>query len=240
MSRIGEQIAAVKSELPDGVKLIAVSKFKPNEDLMEAYEAGQRLFGENRPQEMAAKAQALPRDIEWHFIGTLQRNKLKMVLPYATLIHSVDSVRLFDDIVKHAPAYCNEERPAINVLLQYRIAQEETKQGFEREEILALLERIASEYDSNPDYKSVNICGLMAMGTLVDVESEEGKRELEKEFSSAKELLEHIKGLNYPFLKDFRELSMGMTSDFHIAVKYGSTYVRVGTRIFGARDYSSR
>ncbi len=241
MSKIAEAIKDIKSELPGNVKLIAVSKFKPAEDIMEAYNAGQRLFGENRPQEMAQKAEVLPKDIQWHFIGTLQRNKIKLVLPHAWLIHSVDSVRLFDDIVSHAPAYCNEGRKHINILLQYRIAKESTKQGFEKDEIIALLDRMDAEYGKNPDYAFVNIMGLMGMATFVDdVDSEEGRAELQKEFSEVKELFDYIKSRNYPFLKDFTEISMGMTSDYKIAVEQGSTMVRIGTKIFGARDYSNR
>ena len=161
-----------------------------------------------------------------------------MVLPYAYLIHSVDSVKLFEDIVKHAPAYCNENRPQINILLQYRIAKEESKQGMSREEILDLLDGIAGRMESEPALKLINIKGLMGMATFVeDVDSPEGHAEVDSEFSSAQQLFGEIKSRNYPFLTDFTELSMGMTEDFHIAVEHGSTFVRIGTRIFGPRNY---
>ncbi len=253
MGSIAEELRSVESELPDGVKLVAVSKFHPVEAVMEAYRAGQRRFGENRPQEMAAKAAVLPKDIEWHFVGTLQRNKIKMVLPYAFLIHSVDSLKLFEDIVKHAPSCCNGDRKKINVLLQLRIASEDTKQGFEEEEITGLLDRLSSLYDVSSssfvrgeaagglDYNLVNICGLMGMASFVEnPDSEEGSARLASEFGRAKALFDRIKSAGYPFLTDFTELSMGMTGDFHHAVKFGSTIVRIGTRIFGARDYSKK
>lgn len=237
MNSIADEIRAIKAELPEGVELIAVSKFKPKEDIMEAYRAGQRLFGENRPQEMAAKAKELPSDIQWHFIGTLQRNKLKMVLPYAYLIHSVDSERLFDDIVKHAPDYCTGDRKCINILLQYRIASEDTKQGFGKDEILALLDRIAREYPENPAYSHVCIMGLMGMASFVEEPySEEGRSVLDREFSMVQDLFGQIKSMNLPFLGNFTKISMGMSSDYRLALEHGTTYVRIGTRIFGARN----
>ncbi len=222
MVSVKVNILKFKSELPATTKLVAVSKFQPNEVIMEAYSAGHRLFGESRPQELLAKVPSLPSDIEWHFIGTLQSNKLKMVLPYATLIHSVDSERLLTQIEN----YSLRNNLKVQVLLQVHIAQEETKQGFTPESLLELINKFRSEHPS-----SVTIRGLMGMATFTDDESL-----IREEFSLLTSLFEKIRLMNIPYLDSFDQLSFGMSDDYHIAVEMGSTLVRIGTSIFGHRS----
>jgi len=217
---IKDNIIRIKKELPSGTRLVAVSKFHPAEAIMEAYDAGQRLFGENRPQELSQKAPALPSDIEWHFIGHLQTNKLKMVLPYASLIQSVDSIHLLDAI----NSWCVREGVRKDILLELHLGAEETKHGFSSEEILSVVE-------SRDKYPGVRICGLMGMATNTDDESV-----IRGDFSRISELFHAIKS-SYPSFDSFVELSIGMSEDYPIAVQYGATIVRVGTSIFGPREY---
>ncbi len=218
---IKDNILKIKSELPATTKLVAVSKFQPNEVIMEAYSAGHRMFGESRPQELLAKARSLPSDVEWHFIGTLQSNKLKMVLPYATLIHSVDTERLLTQIEN----YSLRNNLKTEVLLQVHIAKEETKQGFTSESLLELINKFSSESPS-----AVTIRGLMGMATFTD-----DKAIIREEFSLLTSLFEKIRLMNIPYLASFDQLSFGMSDDYHIAVEMGSTLVRIGTSIFGHR-----
>ena len=217
---IEENLNRIKSELPSGVKLVAVSKFHPLEAILEAYQAGHTVFGENRPQELAAKAVQLPQDIEWHFLGHLQTNKLKMVLPYATLVQSVDSEHLLEAINNWG--FANDK--VISVLLELHIGAEETKQGFHEEEILDILFHAE-------DYKNIRFCGLMGMASHTDDEEV-----INADFERIDSFMAYLVDL-FPELDSFNQLSIGMSDDWTIAVRHGSTMVRIGTAIFGAREY---
>ena len=217
---IEENLNRIKSELPSGVKLVAVSKFHPMEAILEAYQAGQTVFGENRPQELAAKAVQLPQDIEWHFLGHLQTNKLKMVLPYATLVQSVDSVHLLEAIDN----WGSNNDKVISVLLELHIGAEETKQGFHEEEILDIL------FDADK-YRNIRFCGLMGMASHTD-----DQEVINADFERIDSFMAYLVDL-FPELTDFNQLSIGMYDDWPIAVQHGSTMVRIGTAIFGAREY---
>ena len=212
---IADNIRKLKSELPSTVELVAVSKFKPVEAIREAYEAGQRSFGENRPQELAAKAPQLPADIVWHFIGHLQTNKVKMVVPYAHLIHSVDSERLLAEIDKAARA----AGKVMDCLLEIHIAEEQTKQGFTPDEAVALA-RDAGRYPN------IRLRGVMGMATFTD-----DREQVRREFRSLKAVSERLS-----FLPGCDTVSMGMSGDWPIAVEEGTTIVRIGTAIFGKRN----
>ena len=205
----------LRNELPSTVKLVAVSKFKPVEDILEAYRAGQRAFGENRPQELAAKAKVLPADIEWHFIGHLQTNKVKLVLPYASLIQSVDSERLLAEIDKTARALGR----TVDILLEIHIAEEATKQGLTPEEALSLAARMA-------EFPNVRLRGVMGMATFTD-----DTDQVRREFRSLKALSQRLSGI-----PGCDQVSMGMSEDWRIAVEEGTTLVRIGTALFGKRQ----
>lgn len=217
---IASEINRIKSGLPQGVNLVAVSKFHPAEAVMEAYSAGQRIFGESRPQEFAAKCKELPEDIQWHFIGHLQTNKLKLVLPYVTMVQSVDSEHLLDAI----NAWGVKEGRRVNILLELHLGAEETKQGFSGEEIDDILSR-TGEYDG------VNFCGLMGMATNTDDEAV-----IRADFQRIADLHERLRR-EHPELTEFSSLSIGMSHDYRIALDYNPTYVRIGTAIFGPRVY---
>ncbi len=222
---IRSNISAIKSELPSGVKLVAVSKFHPVEALREAYEAGQRLFGESRPQEMYAKVQQMPEDVQWHFIGHLQKNKLKLVLPYVSVVESVDSVELLDAIERWMAG--NQASGRVNVLLECHIAQEQTKQGFLPDEALAVLTGPAR-------WPHLSFCGLMGMATNTD-----DAAVIRSDFNKLLALnaaLRTMIGICPNLTPDFRELSFGMSGDYRIAVTMGATIVRIGTAIFGERE----
>ena len=221
---IGTQIEILKNELPSTVKLVAVSKFNPVESIQQAYEAGQRIFAESRPQELQQKVSQLPDDIKWHFIGHLQTNKLKMVLPYAALIHSVDSERLLMEINKYAV----RNNLKVKCLLELFVAQEETKQGFSKEELMELMDKLQQE-----PLEGVEICGLMGMASFV-----EDEQQIRGEFAALKETFDQVREKYISTHPNFNELSMGMSGDYRIAVEMGSTMVRIGTTIFGARNYS--
>ncbi len=224
MTDIAGAIARLKSELPSNVKLVAVSKFHPAEAVMEAYNAGQRVFGESRPQELHAKALMLPDDISWHFIGHLQTNKLKMVLPYADLVESVDSGHLLEAISDWGVSHDR----TVDVLLEMHIASEDTKQGFSGEGILQIVRNASA-------YPGVRISGLMGMATFTDDEAV-----IRNDFSRLVSLRDGIKAdiERYPGLPaDFGILSFGMTHDYRIAVEMGADIVRIGTLIFGERTY---
>ena len=212
---IADNIRKLKSELPSTVELVAVSKFKPVEAIREAYEAGQRSFGENRPQELAAKAPQLPDDIVWHFIGHLQTNKVKMVVPYAHLIHSVDSERLLAEIDKAARA----AGKVMDCLLEIHIAEEQTKQGFTPDEAVALAREAGR-------YPNIRLRGVMGMATFTD-----DREQVRREFRSLKVVSERLS-----FLPGCDTVSMGMSGDWPIAVEEGTTIVRIGTAIFGKRN----
>lgn len=223
---VEDNLRKIYEELPPGVKLVAVSKFHPSSMILSAYQAGQRCFGENRPQEFAAKAIELPDDIEWHFIGHLQTNKLKLVLPYASLVESVDSLHLLEAIEK----WGSLNGRVTSVLLELHLGAEETKGGFTEDEITAILER-TSGTSAAKAYPHVRFCGLMGMATNTDDEAR-----VEADFMRIREFKERLDG-TFPELKDFRELSIGMSNDWKIAVRHGATIVRIGTAIFGPRDY---
>ena len=215
---VEDNLKTILSGLPPGVKLVAVSKFHPVEAIMAAYNAGQRRFGENRPQEFAAKAAVLPDDIEWHFIGHLQTNKLKLVLPYASIVESIDSQRLLDAVEK----WGSERGKVIDALLELHLGAEETKGGFTEAEIEDIL--------SSGAYPHVRFRGLMGMATNTDdmgvVDADFARIEAFK-----KSLEERLA------LPDFTELSIGMSHDWPLAVRHGATIIRVGSAIFGPRSY---
>ena len=217
---ISENLEKILKELPQGVRLVAVSKFHPLSELQEAYAMGQRAFGENRPQEFAAKAVQMPQDTEWHFIGHLQTNKLKLVLPYASIVESVDTEHLLEAI----EAWGERNERCIRILLEVHIGAEETKQGFTLEEIPAILQKAA-------DYPHIEFCGLMGMASHTDDEES-----VSADFARIKVLFDRCRA-DFPHLESFRELSIGMSDDWRIAIKNGSTEVRLGTAIFGPREY---
>ncbi|MFY0607137.1 MAG: YggS family pyridoxal phosphate-dependent enzyme [Cyclobacteriaceae bacterium] len=224
MSDIKSALAEIKSEL-DGTnaRLVAVSKTKPISMLQEAYDAGQRHFGENKAQEMTEKFEALPDDIFWHMIGHLQRNKVKFIAPYVYLIHSVDSLRLLKEINKEA----KKNDRVINCLLQVHIAEETTKFGFDKGELLSLIN--SKELD---ELKNVKIVGLMGMATYTDDTSK-----IRSEFQVLNSIFSELKTEQKHNL-ELSELSMGMSSDYAIALEEGSTLIRVGSNIFGERNYA--
>ncbi|MBQ6015130.1 MAG: YggS family pyridoxal phosphate-dependent enzyme [Bacteroidales bacterium] len=210
----------IKEELPSGVKLVAVSKFHPFEAILEAYNEGQRAFGENRPQEFAAKAVQLPPDIEWHFIGHLQTNKLKLVLPYAYMVESIDTLHLLEAVNN----WGEKNNKVISVLLEVHIGAEETKQGFTPSEVKAVLQMAG-------EFPFVHFRGLMGMAS--HTEDEEA---ISADFQTIKALFDECRA-QYPQFTDFDQLSIGMSDDWQIATRYGSTEVRIGTAIFGSREY---
>ncbi|MFA7116453.1 MAG: YggS family pyridoxal phosphate-dependent enzyme [Bacteroidales bacterium] len=222
---IKENLLKVKAELPVSTELVAVSKFHPVEEIMEAYDAGQRIFGENRPQELKEKAKVLPKDIQWHFIGNLQTNKIKMVVPYVKLIHSVSSEHLLFAIEK----YCANTKRDIDAFLELHIAQEESKSGFSDEEMIDLLKRINTSEEMTLHH--VHIKGLMSMASFTSDE-----KQVRKEFQHLIDFHKEVHAMNFDFLNDFDSLSFGMSNDYKIAYSMGSTYVRVGTKIFGPRN----
>lgn len=209
--------------LPPHVRLVAVSKFHPNEALQEAYDAGQRIFGESKVQEMTQKYESLPKDIEWHFIGHLQTNKIKYMAPYVAMIHGVDSFKLLIEINKQAAKVGR----IIPCLLQIHIAQEETKFGFSFEECKAML--MSGEWKS---LKNISLCGIMGMAT-----NTEDEEEIRKEFQSLSNFFQEIKQGFFSEDSAFKEISMGMSDDYPLAIEYGSTLIRIGSRIFGNRNY---
>ncbi len=223
MASIKENLEKITAMLPDGVRLVAVSKFHPVEELQEAYDAGQRLFGENRAQELVAKAPQLPDDIRWHFIGHLQKNKVRAIMPHVSVIESVDSVQLLQLIEKEAARIDRK----VDVLLQLHVAQEETKSGFSVEEVLE-----AGEQGLLTCYDHVRVCGVMAMASLTD-----DMEQVAQEFDLVRRTYLMLKDGCFDDCADFFELSMGMSDDWQVAVKYGATLVRIGTAIFGPRKY---
>lgn len=220
---IVQNIERITKQLPQDVKLVAVSKFHPVEKIMEAYNAGQRIFGENRAQELAAKAPQMPTDIEWHFIGHLQKNKVRMIIPWASTIQSIDSIELLQLVNKEA-ARINRH---VNVFLQLHVAKEQTKSGFTVEELL----KTASEGSFN-NLSNVTIAGVMAMATFTD-----DMDQVASEFELVHHTFLTLRDKYFAGNDAFKEISMGMSDDWPIAVKHGATLVRIGTDIFGAREY---
>jgi pyridoxal phosphate enzyme (YggS family) len=218
---IQEQLELLRSEIPDNVTLIAVSKTKPLSDLQAAYDAGQRHFGENKVQEMVEKAAQLPKDIHWHLIGHLQSNKVKYMAGFVHLIHGVDSLKLLQEIDKQAQKAGRIQ----DVLLQFHIAQEETKFGLELQEANEILES-----ELFKQLKCIRICGVMGMASFTsDVQ------QIANEFQGLKKVFETLKWQYFPDATYFKEISMGMSGDYPIAIQNGSTMVRVGSKIFGGR-----
>ncbi len=213
----------VLGNLPEGVRLVAISKFHPNEYIEAAYDEGQRVFGESHEQELAKKVESLPKDIEWHFIGHLQTNKVKYIAPYIAMVEAVDSLKLLKEINKQAAKHDR----VIKVLLELHIAEEETKYGLTLDACRQLLEE--GEWR---DMKYVEICGLMMMASHVDDESQ-----IAGEFDTAARFFDEVKAKYFADKDSFCERSWGMSHDYQIAVKHGSTMVRVGTTIFGPRVY---
>ncbi len=209
---------------PFGAQLIAVSKTKPKEDLLQAYETGQRAFGENKVQELTEKAEALPKDIEWHMIGHLQRNKVKYIAPFVHLIHAVDSDRLLKEIDKQA----EKNERIIPCLLQVFIAKEESKFGFSEEELLDFLKS-----EDFKGLKHIKVVGLMGMAT-----NTEDMQRVKNEFTGLKALFDQIKNEIHSENLEMKEISMGMTNDYQVACEAGSTMVRIGSAIFGGRNYN--
>lgn len=220
---IANRLREVTDSLPQGVRLVAVSKFHPAEYVKEAYDAGQRVFGESREQELSRKVEVLPKDIEWHFIGHLQTNKVKYIAPYISMIDAVDSLKLLREINKQAAAHGR----TIKVLLELHIAEEETKYGLSLDACRELLE--CGEWRA---LQNVQICGLMMMASHVDDESI-----IRKEFMLAADFFDEVKARYFADDDAFCERSWGMSHDYHIAVECRSTMVRVGTYIFGERNY---
>ncbi|MCB9071864.1 MAG: YggS family pyridoxal phosphate-dependent enzyme [Prevotellaceae bacterium] len=218
---IAQNIAHIRKQLPSNVQLVCVSKFHPVEAIQTAYDLGERIFGESRAQELAEKQALLPNDIEWHFIGSLQTNKIKQVVPITTLIHSVDSIKLLEAINR----YAENQHIISNILLEVHVAQEDTKHGFSTEEIKAFF-----SHKSWKAYPAVRICGFMTMGTN-GVTEETNRREFEL---VTKLFRETQQTFDAPY---FKTLSMGMSNDYTIAVSAGSNMVRIGSSIFGERTY---
>jgi pyridoxal phosphate enzyme (YggS family) len=218
---IAERIKEITSTLPTSVSLIAVSKTKPVSDLQEAYDAGQRAFGENKVQELVDKYEVLPKDIEWHLIGHLQTNKVKYIAPFVHLIHAVDSLKLLVEINKQA----EKNERIIDLLLQFHIAQEETKFGLSLEEAKELIESDAFQFCQN-----IRVVGVMGMASFVDDE-----QQIHREFQMLKGIFDELRSSNFKDLSYFKEISMGMSGDYQIAIEEGSTMIRVGSSIFGGR-----
>ena len=217
---IKENLLNIKSQLPNHVTLVAVSKTKPISDLMEAYNAGQRIFGENYVQELVEKHQELPKDIQWHFIGHLQSRKAKLIAPFINLIHGVDSLKLIQEINKEA----KKNNRVIDCLLQIYIAEEESKFGLDEEELNEILNFVQN--DKN-EMNNIRIVGLMGMSTFTD-----NQNQIKKEFDHLKTIFDKFKIQN----SEFKILSMGMSGDYQLAIECGSTMVRIGSSIFGTRN----
>lgn len=225
---ISKNLNTIKSQLPAHVTLVAVSKTKPVADLMEAYNAGQRIFGENKIQEMTDKWEVMPKDIEWHMIGHVQTNKVKFMAPYVSLIHGVDSLKLLQEINKQAA----KNNRVIDCLLQVYIAEEESKFGLDEQELEEMLTRVYEQCEAKQvqhdkeNFKNIRIVGLMGMATFT-----ENKNQIEKEFKHLKTIFDKFKIQN----SELKILSMGMSGDYQLAISCGSTMVRIGSSIFGSR-----
>lgn len=220
---IKEIINEIKSELPQSTRLVAVSKFHPAEAISEAYDGGQRIFGESKVQELEEKYKVLPKDIEWHFIGHLQTNKVKYIAPYISMIHAVDSYKLLCEINKQA----QKANRVIKCLLEIHIAKEESKYGFSFESCRQMLDT-----EDWKELENVSVCGVMGMATFTDDDAE-----IRNEFKSLHDFFTELKNSYFSNDDNFREISMGMSDDYPIAIEEGSTMIRVGSKIFGVRNY---
>lgn len=219
---IKENLINVNNSIPSHVTLVAVSKTKPNELIEEAYSSGQRIFGENKAQELKNKAEVLPKDIEWHFIGHLQSNKVKYIAPYASLVHSIDSIKLLIEVNKQAL----KNNRIIDCLLQFHIATEDSKFGLSLEEVDKLL--TSNEFSS---LKNIRIVGVMGMASFINSEEQ-----VRNEFASLKHIFTQLKNSFFKQSETFKTISMGMSGDYKLAIEEGSTMVRVGSAIFGIRN----
>lgn len=220
---IESNLMEIRDSLPSSVTLVAISKTKPITDLLEAYHAGQRIFGENKIQEMSEKFEKMPKDIHWHMVGHVQSNKVKFMAPFVSLIHGVDSLKLLKEINKQAAA----NNRTIDCLLQVHIAQEETKFGFNESEIFTVL--------ASPDFEkmsNIRVCGLMGMATFT-----ENEEQIHSEFTNLKKIFDKLPTNQYDNLVP-EILSMGMSGDYKIAIDCGSNMVRIGSSIFGERNYN--
>ena len=220
---IQNNLRSIQASIPENVTLVAVSKTKPISDLMEAYEAGQRVFGENKIQEMTDKWEAMPKDIQWHMIGHVQTNKVKYMAPYVSLIHGVDSLKLLQEINKQAA----KNNRVIDCLLQVYIAEEESKFGLDEEELSEVLKQVQ---DDKNEMNHIRIVGLMGMATFTN-----NQTQVEKEFSRLKTIFDQYANLNTKNCQ-LNTLSMGMSGDYKLAIECGSTMVRIGSSIFGNRN----
>jgi PLP dependent protein len=226
---IAKNLTEIKSQLTPHVTLVAVSKTKPVSDLMEAYNAGQRIFGENKIQEMTDKWEQMPKDIEWHMIGHVQSNKVKFMAEYVSLIHGVDSLKLLQEINKQA----KKHNRVIDCLLQIHIAEEETKFGLDELELDEILTRVYEQCEAKQvqndksEFENIRIVGLMGMATFT-----ENQNQIEKEFNHLKTIFDKLKTQN----SELKTLSMGMSGDYQLAISCGSTMVRIGSSIFGTRN----
>ena len=234
---IKENLQSIRATIPEGVTLVAVSKFHPVEALQEAYDAGQRIFGESRENESKVKVAALPNDIEWHFIGHLQTNKVKYIAPYVSLIQSIDSERLLDEVERQAVRFSSEREArfgdaCIDVLLQLHVAQEETKSGFTPDEVLSLLESV----NVSERWPHVRLRGVMGMASFVD-DSDQWRREFRQIKACHQALLDGPLNKQGITPEQFNILSFGMSDDYRVAIEEGSNMVRIGTSIFGHREY---
>ncbi len=220
---IATNILSIRTHIPANVRLVCVSKFNPNEAIEEAYASGERIFGESKVQELCSKYETLPKDISWHFIGHLQSNKIKSIVPFVSLIHGVDSYKLLIEIDKQA----EKQGKIVNCLLQVHIAKEETKFGFSPDELLAMM--ALGDWQL---LKNVQICGLMGMATFTN-----NRDQIRSEFKVLKALFNKARNEYFDTNSYFTELSIGMSDDYLIAIEEGSTLVRVGSSIFGSRNY---
>ena len=220
---IQQNIEEIRKHIPPHIRLVCVSKFHPNETLMEAYTCGERIFGESKVQELCGKYETLPKDISWHYIGHLQTNKIKFIVPFVELIHGVDSYKLLEEINKQAL----KAGKKVNCLLQVHIAKEETKFGFSNEELIETLSE-----GKWKELSGIRICGLMGMATYT-----ENREQIRDEFKGLKTLFDQIKKQYFTDASSFCELSMGMSDDYQLAIEEGSTLVRIGSSIFGNREY---
>ena len=225
MTLIGQNIISIRSSIPENINLVAISKTKPNEDIVDAYNVGQRLFGENKVQELVRKYEELPKDIEWHMIGHLQTNKVKYIAPFVSLIHSVDSFKLLKAINKEAI----KNNLVINCLLQCKVAEENTKFGLSETELIEIVK--------SPEFLELNnICikGIMGMATFSD-----DKEKVRREFKLIRTIFDRLKLEFFVDKPEFTEISMGMSHDYNIALEEGATMVRIGSSIFGNRNYTN-
>jgi pyridoxal phosphate enzyme (YggS family) len=218
---IAEALSKIVSEIPNEVTLVAVSKTKPSEDIQVAYDAGQRVFGENKVQELVGKQEVLPTDIEWHFIGHLQSNKVKYIAPFVSMIHAVDSIKLLKEINKQA----KKNDRTISCLLQFHIADEQSKFGLDLEEAQNILS--SNEF---VELQNISIVGVMGMATFTD-----DQEQVRDEFRTLENYFNVVKSHFFKYNHAFEHLSMGMSGDYKIAIEEGSTMIRVGSSIFGAR-----